>query len=343
MADRPRREPRRSDLALRGLLVLVVISLGLGAGYLRVTGSWGGDPAISTVVADAGGALRPGADVKVRGVIVGRVERIVRDDGGDVRLELRVPEEALARVPANVVSRVLPATVFGTTYVDLALHEEPDTGSLRPGAVIPADTEQDTIELQQALDDIDRLVSALGPAELASAIGAVADALDGRGAQLGDLLESLDSYLPRLRPLLPLLRSDLAVLADALEVVDEVAPQLLGAAEDSRTTLRTIASQQEQLAEVLRGGSRVARHARALLGDDQEALVEWLEGVARTVDAVYDHREAGIAAAIETNLALADIVAGAVREGFVRVDALLRLDAPDYYTPADRPRYGGAP
>ena len=323
MADRPRREPRRSDLALRGLLVLVVISLGLGAGYLRVTGSWGGDPAISTVVADAGGALRPGADVKVRGVIVGRVERIVRDDGGDVRLELRVPEEALARVPANVVSRVLPATVFGTTYVDLALHEEPDTGSLRPGAVIPADTEQDTIELQQALDDIDRLVSALGPAELASAIGAVADALDGRGAQLGDLLESLDSYLARLRPLLPLLRSDLAVLADALEVVDEVAPQLLGAAEDSRTTLRTIASQQEQLAE--------------------EALVEWLEGVARTVDAVYDHREAGIAAAIETNLALADIVAGAVREGFVRVDALLRLDAPDYYTPADRPRYGGAP
>nr|WP_281364672.1 MCE family protein [Nocardioides marinus] len=322
---------------------MLVISLGLGAGYLRVTGSWGGDPAISTVVADAGGALRPGADVKVRGVIVGRVERIVRDDGGDVRLELRVPEEALARVPANVVSRVLPATVFGTTYVDLALHEEPDAGSLRPGAVIPADTEQDTIELQQALDDIDRLVSALGPAELASAIGAVADALDGRGAQLGDLLESLDSYLARLRPLLPLLRSDLAVLADALEVVDQVAPQLLGAAEDSRTTLRTIASQQEQLAEVLRGGSRVARHARALLGDDQEALVEWLEGVARTVDAVYDHREAGIAAAIETNLALADIVAGAVREGFVRVDALLRLDAPDYYTPADRPRYGGAP
>lgn len=328
-------------MARRGAAVLVVLGLLVAAAYLRVTGSVGGDPVVSALVADAGGSLRPGSDVKVRGVVVGRVDEISRDDGGEVRVSMLVRSEDLGRIPDNVVARILPATVFGTTYVDLALHDEASADTLQPGAVVPADDTQDTLELQQALDDIDRLVTALGPAELASALGSAADALDGRGAQIGEVIDTLDGYLARIQPLLPLLRSDLSRLADALAVVDQVAPDLLAAAEDGRTTLRTIADQQEQLSDVLTGGTALARRTGALLGENKDELVRWLDTTARTIRAVYDNREAAITGAIRTNLALADIVRTAVRQGFIQVDAVLIAQAPAYYTAADRPTYGG--
>ncbi len=330
-------------MALRGAAVLLVLGLLLTAAGLRVSGSVGGDPQVAALVTDAGGALRPGSDVKLRGVVVGRVEEVVRDPGGDVRVRMRVREDDLDRIPGNVVARILPATVFGTTYVDLALPGAPAEQPLRPGDTVPADTGRETLELQQALDDIDRLVTALGPAELASAIGSVADALDGRGAQVGRILDTLDAYLARLEPLLPVLRSDLAVLADALDVVDRVAPDLLGAAQDGRTTLRTIADQQEQLSDLLTSGTGLADRAGALLGENREPLVQWLDASARTIRAVHDEREAGISGAIATNLGLAETIRSAVREGFIQVDAALRLNAPPYYTEAERPEYGGAP
>lgn len=331
-------------MARRGAGVLLALVLLLAAAGLRVSGALGGDPQVAALVTDAGGALRPGSDVKVRGVVVGRVEEVVRDPGGDVRVQMRLREDDLDRIPGNVVARILPATVFGTTYVDLALPGgAPAADPLRPGDTVPADTGRETLELQQALDDIDRLVTALGPAELASAIGSVADALDGRGAQVGRILDTLDAYLARLEPLLPVLRSDLAVLADALDVVDRVAPDLLTAAQDGRTTLRTIADQQEQLSDLLTSGTGLSERAGELLGENRDPLVRWLDVSARTIRAVHDEREAAITGAIRTNLGLADIIRSAVREGFLQVDAVLRLDAPPYYTESDRPRYGGAP
>lgn len=332
-------------MARRGAAVLLAVVLLLGAAGLRVSGALGGDPQVAALVTDAGGALRPGSDVKVRGVVVGRVEEVLRDPGGDVRVQMRLREDDLDRIPGNVVARILPATVFGTTYVDLAPPGggAPAADPLRPGDTVPADTGRETLELQQALDDIDRLVTALGPAELASAIGSVADALDGRGAQVGRILDTLDAYLARLEPLLPVLRSDLAVLADALDVVDRVAPDLLAAAEDGRTTLRTIADQQEQLSDLLTSGTGLAERAGDLLGENRDPLVRWLDASARTIRAVHDEREAAISGAIRTNLGLADIIRDAVREGFLQVDAVLRPDAPPYYTEADRPRYGGTP
>src|SRR5204863_8241054 len=103
-------------------------------------------------------------------------------------------------VPANVVARVLPAAVFVATFVDIVVHGKPAEDNLEVVAQVKADTTQDTLEFQQALDDIDRLVKALGPAELASAIGSAAQALDGRGAQLAATVNTLNSYLGRLNP-----------------------------------------------------------------------------------------------------------------------------------------------
>jgi phospholipid/cholesterol/gamma-HCH transport system substrate-binding protein len=322
--------------------VLVAFALLLGAVWLRMSGAVGGDPEVSAQLRNAGGSLRTGSDVKIAGVIVGRVTGIDRGDDGGVRVDMRLPDSELDSIPDNVVARILPATVFGTSFVDLVVHDKASDSSLEAGAVIPADETQGTLELQQALDDIDRLVKALGPAELASAIGSAAQALDGRGEQLGEIVDTLTTYLSRLNPRMSLVRSDLRKLAANLDVVDAVAPALLDTTEDGLITLDTIVTQQAAIRAIIVGGTSLTSTATAFLDENRADAVRVINDGAILLDALYDNRRAGISGSIATNVALGAELPRILDQGFALTDAHLRTDAPPYYTAADRPRLSRA-
>lgn len=336
----PRRELRRNELALRGLGVTIVIAILLGLAYLRTTGSLGGDPTVTAQLRNAGGSLVNGSDVKLAGVIVGRVSDIDRGADGGVEVDLDLPEDDLASVPDNVVARILPATVFGTTYVELVVFGSPSGESLERGALIPADTTQDTLELQQALDDIDRLVTALGPAELASALGSAALALDGRGEKIGRVIDTADRYLSRLTPRLGLVRSDLRKLSENMAVIEQIAPDLLQATEDVLVTLDTVVTQRASIAAIISGGSTLTSTSRRFLDENTAQLIRALDNGSILLDAIYDNRRIGISGSIATNNRLGQIVPGAVKGGFIDTDGVVRLIAPPFYTRADRPDYG---
>src|SRR5438309_3878709 len=68
--------------------------------------------------------LLPGSDVKVRGIIVGSVQTIT-SDGDGATLKLRLDPAKARALPANVTVRMLPKTLFGEKYVDLALPSTP--------------------------------------------------------------------------------------------------------------------------------------------------------------------------------------------------------------------------
>lgn len=342
MSQQVRKELARSDFARRGLVAVVGTALVLGLVWMRTTGTFGGDPKVSAEMTDAGGSLVGGADVKIRGVIVGRVTSIGRAPGGGVKVNIIMSPGDLKMVPANVVARILPATVFGTSYVDLVIPGKPTARSLRAGAVIPADKTQGTLELQQALDDIDSLVKAVGPAELASAIGSVAQALDGRGLELGDTIEEANAYLAKLNPRMPAVREDLRKLADNLELSREVLPDLLAATDDALVTARTIVEKQASLATLISGGATLTARANALLADNRAALVRLVDNSAILLDVVYQNRHAGISGAIRTNRTLAAKLATVVRHGYVNSTTSFELDVPPYYTAADCPRFGKA-
>lgn len=332
------REVSRQQLARRGLITLVALAVIGTFITLRSNGTFGSAPHVTAEVANAGGALRSGSDVKMNGVIVGEVAEIRPSDDGGVSIELVMSEDDIDQVPANVVARILPATVFGTTFVDLVVHGT-SSGRLEAGARIKADETQETLELQQALDDIDRLVKALGPAELASAIGSAAEALDGRGNQIGETVRTLNSYLDRLNPRMPQVREDLDALASTTRLLDQIAPDLLDATDDVLVTMNTIVTQQASLTALLSGGTTLARTARAFLDDNQRDLVRFINGSAVLVDAVHDNRKAGITDALAINIALGRTLPSTIREGFVRTDGTLRLSPPPYYTSSQRPRF----
>ncbi|MFT4264206.1 MAG: MCE family protein [Nocardioides sp.] len=342
---KPRADPTKRQLALRGLVTFVVILLVLGVVRLRTTGAWGGPPVVSADLRNAGGALAPGSDVKVFGMIVGKVKAITNGTDGQVRIKLAMKETEIDKVPADVVARILPATVFGTTYVDLrppgGTTASSASSAIKPGSVIPADTSQDTLELQNALDDIDALVKALGPAQLATAIGSAAVALQGRGAQLGTTIDNLDAYLRQFNPELEQLGSDLDQLATLLDLVRKVAPDLLDATDDALVALDTLVEHKDDLKAVLQNGAALAKSGDTFLAENTEQLERFLANAFAFIDALHDN-PGGITSAVDANKNAAKIVRAAVKQGFLKIHAKLRLDTPGYYSSADRPKADGS-
>src|SRR5687768_11527534 len=72
----------------------------------------------------AGNQLSKGADVKVRGLLVGRVKE-VSSTGDGARLQLAINKDKVELIPAEVSARLLPKTLFGEKYVALVPPEEP--------------------------------------------------------------------------------------------------------------------------------------------------------------------------------------------------------------------------
>lgn len=338
-ANKVRKPPSKNQYAVRGVVVLLVILLVLALIRGWTSGAFGGPPTVSADLRNAGGSLVKGSDVKLNGVIIGRVASISRaPSGGGVRVSMKMDKSLLDRVPADVVARILPATIFGTSYVDLK--GAPGGASLRPGAVVPADTTQGTLELQDALDDIDSLVNALDPKELATAIGAAAIALDGRGEALGNTAVSLDSYLKTLTPQVSLLRSDLSKLADLMELVQKVAPNLLDGTDNSLDALKTLVAHKSDLDAVLVNATNLSDKSNQFLKNNTAALNRFLQNAYALVDALYDNRDT-FAAQVQVNKKLHSILQAAIEQGYIHIDADLVLSIPGYYGAGDQPTFGG--
>jgi len=328
----------RSTLVWRGLVLLVVL-LVVAVGLLAVgRGVFSDSVKVSADVDDIGGSLTTGADVKLRGVIVGKVSGIA-SHGDGVRLALTVDGTAAADMPGELRARILPASVFGTSYVDLVAT---GGGALKANQVIAQDRRRETLELQDTLDSTYRVMKAVRPAELATTLSALAGALDGRGAELGETTETLNAYLRRLEPEIPLVREDLRLLAGNLRTLEAVAPDLFDAVESSLVTSRTIVAERAQLTSLLTGGGALVDEADRLLTDAEQLLVDAIRQSAIVVDALHDERQ-GIAGGFTSFVEFAHKASTAFTDGpWLNTDVFIQLGDGTPYSAADCPQFGSA-
>lgn len=340
-SNAPRRVLKRNDLAKRGVAALVVVAIALGYTWLRASGAFSDNPEVKTSLTNVGGSLAEGSDVKMNGALVGKVKSI-DPSGGRVNVVLSFTKDGIENVPKNVQARVLPATVFGTSFVDLTLpagaHRR---GHLEANDTITEDKSKPTIELQQALDDIDALVKALGPAELASAIGSAAMALDGRGKSIGEAVELADDFLGRVNRRWPLFREDLSLLAENLEIVRANAPDLLDALDDGLVAAKTLVEKRAELATLLSGALALSQDANQFLIDQRVRFVRSIRLAAIVTDAIYDNRHAGLYDSFLSNMKFASRALPSVHgpQIYTRIPPVLGPKA--YYTSADCPTYDG--
>jgi virulence factor Mce-like protein len=337
--SRKHREPTQRDLALQGV-VFVVVAVLLGSLLsMKLKGDFDATIPVSAEVQNVGGSLRPGVDVKMRGMAVGKVGALAAD-GGHVVMDLNIDRKQARRIPNSVQARVLPASVFGTSYVDLVIPEGMGGAApIRPGDVVRQDSSQATVELQTALDSIDSLVDALGPGELATALHTVASALDGRGDDLGRAIDQFTAYIDKLEPMVPKVRSDLHLLATNLVAVKRNAPDLLEAADNGRITLNKLVKRRHKLERLLDSGTMLMTESDAFFTSNEKDYLKALDLSVTLVDALYDGRTGLRDALLETGRVSPKLLS-TLEDGYGRVEGYVHTNGPAAYTRADCPRYG---
>lgn len=227
-----------------------------------------------TVEADrAGLTLASGAPIKLRGVEIGTVSEI-DTDGKRVTITLEIDKDKLDRVPADVTAQIVPPTAFGAKYVQLTPAGEGGP-TIEAGAVIPAD--KVTVEVDEAFENLTKVLDVARPAEVNSALTAVAGALDQRGRLIGDLISQTDAYLVSFNPSLRTLSADLRVADDVADVYDVARPDLVAALSQAGTVSQTLVRQQASLRALERSLTGFSDEADSLLRRSEKGLVTTLE------------------------------------------------------------------
>ena len=267
---------KKIRIRIQGVAFLVVLALLLGLSIATYQKAFTEVARVTLETDTAGNQLQEASDVKVRGVIVGDV-REVKADADGATIELAINPEYLDQIPADVSARLLPKTLFGERFVALQLPENPSGERLADGDVIGQDRTQNAIELQRVIDDTLPLLQAVQPEDLSFTLGAVADALRGRGDELGANLAATGEYFGEINTVLPELQADISELADFAETYQGAADDLLGVLDNLVITNRTIVDQEEQLRRTFTVGTTSSNVTAGFLETNERNIISLAE------------------------------------------------------------------
>ncbi|MFE3517886.1 MCE family protein [Streptomyces sp. NPDC059166] len=250
------------------------------------------DDAVVTVrTGSVGNEMHDNAEVKLRGVVIGEV-RHIEADGDGARLTLAIEPDRLERIPADVTAQMLPTTLFGERFVALVPPEVPSAEPLKAGAVIPQDRSSNAVELEEVLDNVLPMLTAVKPEKLAATLGAVSQALEGRGDKLGDTLVTLDAHLKEFNPQLPTLNEDIKELVKVSHLYADAAPDVLDALTDFTTTSGTIAGQEAELAGLYGSTTASANDVTAFLRRNKDNLIRLSAAGRPTLELLAEYSDA---------------------------------------------------
>lgn len=265
-----RREHNR--LLVAGVAFLTVISLLVGFSIAIYLKTFERNTMITIQADRAGLQLAKFGDVRVNGALVGQVREIAQN-GKNAEITVALRPEAAEEIPENVTVEILPTTLFGQKFIAFVMPDDPAAASLEDGDVIPRDRVDTNVELSQILADLFPLLRAVRPADLNLTLNALATALEGRGAQLGETLDELQVYLDQIDQSLPTLREDLVKLADVADIYDLAAPDLLAVLRNLTVTARTVVERRADLDVFFSDIGGLARTSTRILSDNEQNII----------------------------------------------------------------------
>ena len=265
-----RREHNR--LLVAGVAFLTVIALLIGFSIAIYQKTFEKNTMITIQADRAGLQLAKFGDVRVNGALVGQV-RGIEQNGKNAEITVALRPEAADEIPENVTVEILPTTLFGQKFIAFVMPDDPATASLEDGDVIPKDRVDTNVELSQILADLFPLLRAVRPADLNMTLNALATALEGRGAQLGETLDDLQVYLAKIDQSLPTLRDDLVKLADVADIYDLAAPDLLAVLRNLTVTARTVVERRADLDVFFSDIGGLAKTSTRILSDNEQNII----------------------------------------------------------------------
>ncbi len=319
-----------AGLAL-GLVLIVVFALTKFAGGFTST------VPVTITSERAGLVMDPQAKVKLRGVEVGRVANISLD-GDFARIDLDMDPSMLSKIPANAVVDIKSTTVFGAKYINFLVPPNPSPQSIQAGAVISADSV--TVEFNTLFQHLSEVLQKLEPEKLNATLGAISSALNGRGNELGELLEDTDSYLETMNPSLPALQRDLSAAAIVTNVYADATPDLMRILDNATTTSGTIVDEQANLDLLLMNVTGLADTANGVLTENEQSLATSLSTLTNTTTLLEEYSPSLTCFLVGLNkgrLAFGPL-AGAGDNASIQLSASFLLGDPAYTVEKDLPK-----
>ncbi|WP_280493851.1 MlaD family protein [Nocardia asiatica] len=335
------RGPTAKQLTLAGLAVLTTIAVLLYLLALRYTGYFEDKVPVTIVLTSTGDGLPGRADVKFRGMVVGRVAGVdVVARGAEQQAAVDLKPDVAETIPANVTARVIPNNLFGVTAIEL-LDNGPETRTLRAGATIPEDTGSETVALQTTLNVLRNVLQNIQPEKLGRVLATLSAALDPAARVPGSTVERLDNWLTEIRatPGIDALFGDLGRASIALS---QSAPELVGVLSESVTTARTLAERRAKLIDLLATGNATVDSVNALFARNPDAGKFLVSGLDDLFGSLARDPEAIPYTAANLNVALQRLATtfhfGPAKQMVWKMD--VSFTPFQQYTAQDCPRYG---
>uniref|UniRef100_UPI0035171682 MlaD family protein n=1 Tax=Euzebya sp. TaxID=1971409 RepID=UPI0035171682 len=175
---------RNPPFALKALIGLVVTAVIAVAGFLGTRfaqGAFDEQYRIWVTLGETGQGVISGSDVVLRGVIVGEVGEIRLDD--ELRAVIELVLEPDLQVPEDATIAVTGKTLLGEKQIEI----RPD-GPLAEGPFIAdggsIDDPDQVVELQDVLSELDEVLGAIDPTDLAVLVDDGLGAFVGQDAQI---------------------------------------------------------------------------------------------------------------------------------------------------------------
>jgi phospholipid/cholesterol/gamma-HCH transport system substrate-binding protein len=229
-------------VAVAGLAILAVIAtLTFFSGDLPFIG---GGTTYTAYFAEAGG-LQPGNEVRIAGVVVGRVTGVSLD-GAKVAVTFH---EKGAWLGNTTTASIKIKTLLGDKYLALVPQ---GTAPLNPGQPIPLSRTTSPYDVQQAFSDVGQQLGQIDTGQLARSLQVLSDAF---------------ASTP------PYVRSALSGLADLSSSVASRQAQVASVLAGTRTVTGTLASEDARFAALLGDGNLLLSELRARQADISSLLV----------------------------------------------------------------------
>lgn len=251
-----------------GFIALALLSVWATYGFF--TKAFVDTAEVTLLSSKAGTNLPSNADVKLRGMIVGEVSSIDLD-GDKVAIKLGLQPDKLNDIPEGVTAQIVPKTLFGEKYIQLIAPEAVGSGRLQAGDTITRTVVP--LDIEQVLNDLYPLLTAVDPAELSYTLSAISQALDGRGKQLGQTLVQANDYLKELNPEIRQLVTDLVKTGDVAQGYGEQMPTIGRFLDNAVFTGNTIVAKRTQLAAFFDEGTALADSLTAFTKANGDTLV----------------------------------------------------------------------
>ncbi|GAA3540002.1 ABC transporter substrate-binding protein [Aeromicrobium flavum] len=257
---------------VRGLGVVMVglIVACLFLTYAMFTKLFSDDLPVTIRSNGVGLQLNRNADVKLRGVIVGRVERITSEKGEAV-IHLKLDPDQQGVIPSDVQAFVTPKTLFGEKFIDLQPVAQSSGTPIRAGdeivqAALPT-------EVEKLLADLDPLLTALNPTDLSFVLTALSDALSGEGESVGETLETLSTYMQKMTPLADDIVKDITLLGETADTYADAMPEIGQTLRNAVVTGNTLTARRAQLQTLFTETAAFATSAEKLVDRSGEDFI----------------------------------------------------------------------